>query len=475
MTPTAPSRRWPALLAAALVALLLAPLATPPAAAVEEPPARPVAEAPDELDPAEDNGSAASRDACTDVRAESGSLIIRRLVDGPRQADGSLAFTSGVCIYLPPGYEDGTQRYPVLYLLHGGFGAQHDWVSQGDAQAVLDRAVAADPADAMIVVMPDATSSGSWKDDASGFPRNETYVIDHVIPYVDTHLRTIADRSGRAMSGLSNGGAGTLRLAAKHPDLFDVATAMSAALPLNMATDRTDIRALADDPTEIADNLEAVELAIIWGLTCGDAASCQTYGFAYAFEHACCSNVLYEQRLRQVREREHTYVATVGAHDWFFWTAWLDEEHGPFIRARLADPVPVDAEPVRSGAPETFRFRTIEPAFSIYGYDVATDQARAAEFLRLTDVTADGLTVRGSGPVAITTAPRYAPGAVYRVTGLGGLVVELVADADGRLALDVDLGAPHTAAEGSPAALAAEAAAAGTYWTTRVIGIAPAG
>lgn len=435
---------------------------------------RPVDEAPDQLSEDEDNADPQSKESCQDVRSEAGSIVIRRLIDGPRLPDGSLAFRSGVCIYVPPGYEDGTTRYPVLYLLHGAFGWQEDWFVQGDAQAILDAAYERDPDNAMIVVAPDGTYDANWKDDPSGYPLNETYVFDHVIPYVDTYLRTIPDRRGRAMSGLSNGGAGTLRLAAHHPDEFAVVTAMSAALPVNRAADRTNVRAVHNDPTEVADNLELVDLALIYGLEpCepSDPQVCTTYGFAWGFENACCSNEEYNARLEMVRERPYTFQRVVGGHDWSYWSLWLAEEHGPFIRERLADPMPADAPLAAPEAPEAFDFRTIDPTFEIHGYTVTTDPDRAREYLTLTDVAAGGLTIEGSGTTIVETAARYVPGATYTVAGHGAEPVDVTADGDGRLTFPVDLGPAHEQDQYTPEQAAAEAAASGGYWVSRQITI----
>src|SRR5689334_10103569 len=94
----------------------------------------------DELSPAEDNGAAGRNSfnnagwvppprACHGQRSTAGSTVIRALPAGPRKADGSLAFTAGVCIYLPPDYDTATaRRYPTLYLLHGGGDDASGWV-----------------------------------------------------------------------------------------------------------------------------------------------------------------------------------------------------------------------------------------------------------------------------------------------------------------------------------------------------------
>jgi hypothetical protein len=86
------------------------------------------------------------------------------LPKGPLQPDGkTLAFTSGVCIYLPPNYTRGHLRYPVLYLLHGGGGDAADWVTFGHIRSIMDGMAEADPSRAAIVVMPDGTDA-QWYD-----------------------------------------------------------------------------------------------------------------------------------------------------------------------------------------------------------------------------------------------------------------------------------------------------------------------
>src|SRR2546423_5925798 len=144
-------------------------------------------------------------EACADVRSPLGSVVTRVIPRGPTREDGSLAFISGACVYLPPGYDRAPLRYPVLYLLHGGGGGQGAPVNFGHIQHMLDDAFAADPSHALIAVMPDGRS-GMWFDYYNRSFQIETYVLDYLIPYIDRHFRTIAAARGRAIDGLSNGG-----------------------------------------------------------------------------------------------------------------------------------------------------------------------------------------------------------------------------------------------------------------------------
>ncbi len=129
------------------------------------------------------------------------------------------------------GHAAGRARYPVLYLFHGTSGGADDWIEAGNAE----QTTAGLP---LIVVMPDAGFDGdgggwftNWWDrsTALGPSQWETFHIDELIPFVDANLRTVADRSGRAIAGLSQGGFGAFSYAARHPDLFAVAGSFSGA------------------------------------------------------------------------------------------------------------------------------------------------------------------------------------------------------------------------------------------------------
>src|SRR5689334_12305986 len=62
-------------------------------------------------------------------------------------------------VYTPPGYESGTAKYPVLYLLHGGGGDEDAWLTMGRANIILDNLIAEGKAKPMIVVMPNGNAT----------------------------------------------------------------------------------------------------------------------------------------------------------------------------------------------------------------------------------------------------------------------------------------------------------------------------
>src|SRR6516162_460741 len=118
-------------------------------------------------------------------------------------------------IALPAKYDQTTDRYPVLYLLHGLTSNYTAWARM----RVPDYARAYD----LIVVMPDVGNSWyvNWAKSEDGQKnRWEDFIVKDLIGHVDSTYRTIAKREGRAINGLSMGGYGGLMLGLKHPDLF---------------------------------------------------------------------------------------------------------------------------------------------------------------------------------------------------------------------------------------------------------------
>lgn len=145
-------------------------------------------------------------------------------------------------VYTPAGYS-AERKYPVLYLLHGMGGDEDAWPELGRATYILDNLIAAGEAEPMIVVMPNGnglqtaapghTAEGLYvtTSDRSVAPEGlfEREFADVVI-YVDSAYSTVADRSHRAVAGLSMGGGQSWRISAQHPEMFDYVGLFSAAV-----------------------------------------------------------------------------------------------------------------------------------------------------------------------------------------------------------------------------------------------------
>ena len=118
-------------------------------------------------------------------------------------------------IYLPPCYSELTdQRYPVLYLLHGQTYTQDQWVRLGIPQ-LADQLFISNQSVPFIIVFPD---DRYWNLEAG--PGFGDRLVNALIPYIDQNYRTLADRTHRALGGLSRGGGWTIQLGLQRPDLF---------------------------------------------------------------------------------------------------------------------------------------------------------------------------------------------------------------------------------------------------------------
>jgi endo-1,4-beta-xylanase len=136
--------------------------------------------------------------------------------------------TIGFNVYLPPGYDAGGLRYPVVYDLHGLTGSEYDdpqWVVPS-----LEGAMKKGLIGPVIVVFPDGLMQSYYADSFDGKAPSETRIIRELVPYVDATYRTVANRQLRAVTGFSMGGYGVMELATKFPELFRVGVAYDAAL-----------------------------------------------------------------------------------------------------------------------------------------------------------------------------------------------------------------------------------------------------
>jgi len=134
-------------------------------------------------------------------------------------------------IYTPPDYDSKSgKRYPVLYLLHGAGENERGWTNQGHMNFILDNLIADRKAVPMIVVMDNGYATAKDAPPAKqGFsPGNMTKMaetleqvyIKEIIPEIDSHYRTIANRENRAIAGLSMGGLQTILIGMNHIELF---------------------------------------------------------------------------------------------------------------------------------------------------------------------------------------------------------------------------------------------------------------
>ena len=146
-------------------------------------------------------------------------------------------------VYTPAGYENGKQKYPVMYLLHGIGGDEEAWYTQGRSTQIFDNLIAQGKAVPMIVVMTNgnlameaAPGEGSegFTVPTMGLPKTMEGSFEAAFPeivsFIDKNFRTKTDKKNRAIAGLSMGGFHSLNISREYPTLFGYVGLFSAAI-----------------------------------------------------------------------------------------------------------------------------------------------------------------------------------------------------------------------------------------------------
>jgi enterochelin esterase-like enzyme len=169
-------------------------------------------------------------------------------------------------IYTPPGYDVNlNEKYPVLYILHGGGEDERGWATQGKTDLILDNLIAEKKAKPMLVVMPD----GNTNTDFAGFGERTLRMFEAemkrcIIPFVEKNYRTEIDSKNRALAGLSMGGLQTLYVGLNNTDLFSYLGVFSSGWILPMQSKLADAQYdfMQKNIDMIKSNLELVWIGI---------------------------------------------------------------------------------------------------------------------------------------------------------------------------------------------------------------------
>lgn len=134
-------------------------------------------------------------------------------------------------ISLPPGYnENPQQRYPVIFLLHGGSGGPKSWFEKekGSALDTIQKLYAEDKLPLSIIITPDGYDQRGtsryrdpeYIDGPNG--RIVTAVGNELVKVVQRRYRTLAAPDFWAIGGLSSGGWGAFNVGLKNLNNFSI-------------------------------------------------------------------------------------------------------------------------------------------------------------------------------------------------------------------------------------------------------------
>jgi len=226
------------------------------------------------------------------------------------------------CVLLPLGYEHHSAAYPVLYLLHGLFGRFDDWVER--------TGIVAQTANHDLIIVTPEGGDGWYSDSATAeHEKYESYLICELLPEIEKRYRTISERRGRAIAGLSMGGYGAVKMAIKKPDIYTFAASFSGVFD---PTERSD-----DTPGFDWENLRPSILKAFGGTDCKQRVDNDLFKLieglpassipALPFFYFDCGD---EDGFRQANQRladamtergiTHQFQIIGGGHDWEYWS-----------------------------------------------------------------------------------------------------------------------------------------------------------
>ena len=210
------------------------------------------------------------------------------------------------------------KRYPVIYLLHGLTGHYNNWTD--------NTSLAPKARDFKAIIVTPEGDDGWYTDSVSkANDRYESYIVKELVPEIDSKFRTIAEKKGRGIAGLSMGGFGALKFGLKYPELFSLAGSFSGAIGAASITEKTfpgaigksidEIFGPADSATRKANDVFAIVR---------DASPDKIKTFPFLYIDCGTEDFLFQNNqdfasLLVEKKVPHEYRQLPGAHDWKYW------------------------------------------------------------------------------------------------------------------------------------------------------------
>lgn len=231
------------------------------------------------------------------------------IVDTVDTYSPSMKKTIKAVVITPDNYATA-QALPVVYLLNGYSGNYRSWIAGAkDIKTAVDL-------NQMIIVCPDGNNSWYWDSPVDPDYKYETYVSSELVKWVDSKYKTIKDKKGRGITGLSMGGHGGLYLAIKHPDVFGAGGSMSGGVDIRPFPNSWDMSLRLGKYDEHPDNWEKYTVINLLHLIKPNSLAliidCGTEDFFFRVNENLHQQMLY-------RNIAHDYITRPGAHNWNYW------------------------------------------------------------------------------------------------------------------------------------------------------------
>ncbi|MDR6761616.1 S-formylglutathione hydrolase FrmB [Flavobacterium sp. 2755] len=249
------------------------------------------------------------------------SMTYAAKVDTLQIASIAMNKTYKAAVVLPNSYAKSKTTFPVMYLLHGAYGHFGDWLKNTPNKKLVQSL--SDQYN-LIIVMPEGETFSFYLDSpVNKGSQFETFITQEVIQKVDKTYRTISNKSGRVITGLSMGGHGALYLSGRHPDLFCAAGSMSGAVDMSTMLNRESsaqvIKLMQPVFGDRSDNSELYAQHAVMGMLDKIKANklplvidCGVDDFLIEPNRELHRRLVYNKV-------EHDYTERPGAHTWEYW------------------------------------------------------------------------------------------------------------------------------------------------------------
>jgi S-formylglutathione hydrolase FrmB len=233
------------------------------------------------------------------------------VVDTIQVYSASMQKNLKVVVITPDDYSSA-QKLPVVYLLHGYSGNHLDWINKAKGfEKASDE-------HSLIIVCPDGGfSSWYWDSPVDPSSQYETYISKELVKAIDGKYKTIQDRKGRAITGLSMGGHGALYLAFKHQDVFGAAGSMSGGVDIRPFPNNWDMAkrlgTYAEYPERWERNTVINMLNLLTPNSLAIIIDCGSDDFFFKVNENLHQQLLY-------RNIPHDFITRPGGHTWPYWT-----------------------------------------------------------------------------------------------------------------------------------------------------------
>jgi len=214
-------------------------------------------------------------------------------------------------VILPANYEQQTDAFSVVYLLHGAGGDYTSWSEKAPNLKQL-----ADTYNTIIVCPDGGRTSWYFDSPVDSNMRYETYIAKELVASVDAKYKTMPSKSHRAIAGLSMGGHGALYLSFKHPTIWGAAGSMSGGVDIRPFPTNWDLSkrlgSIETAPMNWEENTVINLVPLLKNKQLKLIIDCGVDDFFFNVNLA-----LHQKLLAQ--NTPHYFMTRPGSHNWDYW------------------------------------------------------------------------------------------------------------------------------------------------------------